>query len=400
MVQLLLLCLCLVSACVNGQLLDRSTDPNLTPLVVHARGIACSSWHGGAGPPPGIGRDCIFHQAIGSSHPGPWLGAVDAVTAACSPIKGLTAAVGNLQEIYGLLTLTNEGYGNIGFARPNSTSGVHGFHVKHDDTISLAAERLKADWPPAWVENNGADGLLGWTAVELHGTTTRVQELLQVFSPDSGQVTATLANVTTTLPSGNSSYVPRFGFEHAVRVDREDRVLYTLNKDRGIDAYDFEAKTTLPSLPSTQGKEFFCLYIDPGWPALGAILATSPTDYELVRIDMDSGATTTLARWSHDVFPGPARNMLRHEPDGAPMCKFDDASGRLVMLLVQRDARALPGWDLESLYIGVLPTYDCEVSGHCAWNTTTKLAFPFTAPTPLGNRTWRAMEPDFGFLEI
>lgn len=46
-----------------------ATCASATVLQISARGMACAEWHGGGGLPPGIGQDCVDHQAVGSSSP-------------------------------------------------------------------------------------------------------------------------------------------------------------------------------------------------------------------------------------------------------------------------------------------------------------------------------------------
>jgi hypothetical protein len=46
----------------------------VAPLVASGRGMACAAWHGGPGPAPGMGKDCVHHGSSGSGLQGggPW----------------------------------------------------------------------------------------------------------------------------------------------------------------------------------------------------------------------------------------------------------------------------------------------------------------------------------------
>ena len=181
-------------------------------LQISGRGMACAAWHGGAGPPPGIGQDCVNHHAADSPQPqgGPWWGTVDPSTGECAAIPGVTEFFGNCMEVHGNLAPTSPGQA-LGYAGINETSGAYAVAVTlpldkggQPGSVRQLDKVAGSGWPPAWSEPDGDGGVVGWTYVELHGTgaaAVGVSELLQVLRASDGSVVKTLGNASTELGS-------------------------------------------------------------------------------------------------------------------------------------------------------------------------------------------------------
>ena len=189
-------------------------------LQVNGRGMACAAWHGGAGPPPGMGTDCVQNHNVGSTGPlgagNPWLGSLDAATGAPAPIPGVTEFFSNCLSIHGNFVPTAPGEG-LGYARLNETSGPYAVAVVlpaggQPGSVKKLTKVTDADWSPAWSVSDGAGGVVAWSYAEFHdtavaGVTTR--ELLQVLDATDGSITATLGNVSASFPDGVIGPAPR-----------------------------------------------------------------------------------------------------------------------------------------------------------------------------------------------
>jgi hypothetical protein len=227
-----------------------------------------------------------------------------------------------------------------------------------------------------------------------------VQELLQLINPTDGSVVATLGNVSTLYSDGVIG--PAFyGFGHA--VDPGDPVtLFTQSGNQTVKVLDIAKNKSMPALDGTAGVELMCMYFDPKSQQLGGIVNKTKT-LELVSVDTTTGEIESRSSWDSSVFPGELE-LLHHDdkPDRfGPMCTFDQSSGTLAFVLLERDTAALrPGWDLQHLFVATLDVRH-PPSDQNEWRPTTpiKVEMPFHSAVPLGNRTWRAIEPEFSFLQ-
>ena len=279
-------------------------------LQISARGMACAVWHGGPGLPPGIGQDCVNHQAVGTGSPegGPWWGAFDLFSGACCAIPGVTAFFDNVMEVHDNLVPTEPGHA-LGYARPNETSGAYAVAVtlpkgQQPGLVKLLDKVADSDWPPAWSASDAKHGVVAWTYVEFHSTgsgAVGVNELLQVLDTSSGAVVRTLGNVSTEFPDGNLG-PPHYGFGHAVGTSSS--VLYTQSENQSVQVLDLAHNKSLPPLVGTSGTELLCMHFDAATKRLGGIV-NKTASMELVSVDTTTGAiSSTGVSWDTKTFPG------------------------------------------------------------------------------------------------
>jgi hypothetical protein len=192
-----------------------------------------------------------------------------------------------------------------------------------------------------------------------------------------------------------------YGFGHA--VDPSDSgTLYTQSENQTVQVLDIAKNKSMPALDGTSGVELMCMFFDSESKLLGGIV-NKTTRLELVSVDTTTGEMESRSSWDPSVFPGELE-LLHHDdkPDRfGPMCTFDQSSGTLAFILLERDAAALrPGWDLKHLFVATLDVRK-PPADQKDWRPTVpvKVQMPFHSPVPLGNRTWRAFEPEFSFLQ-
>ena len=161
-------CLVVIVACAMS-----AVGVGASPLLqVHARGMACATWHGGPGPPPGMGVDCLFHSPPGSSVYGspPWLGSVDASSGTCSDIDGVTSTYSNFTMTRGGFVSAEKHSHFINFANLGP-GGWYAVKVVTPESatipgaVHVLGKVTDADWPPAWMEHTGlqeSSGIVGW----------------------------------------------------------------------------------------------------------------------------------------------------------------------------------------------------------------------------------------------
>ena len=185
-----------------------------------------------------------------------------------------------------------------------------------------------------------------------------------------------------------------YGFGHA--VDASSRLLFTQSQSQPVRVLDLSKNKSLPALEGTSGTELLCMHFDSASNTLGAIV-NKTTTMELVRVDTASGAISTALSWDSNAFPG-ALELFRHDDKAAspPLCTFDQTSGTLAMLLFERDANSLPGFDHKDLFVATLNVRGDPESGYPS--KPQKVTMPFRSDKPLGNRTWRALQPTMSFL--
>lgn len=378
-------------------------------LQASARGMACAIWYGGAGPSPGIGQDCVNHVAADSTlgqEGGPWWGAVDLSTGQGVPLPGVTDFFDDVIQAHGNAVPVAPGQA-LGYATLNSSSGPYAVSVTlptDDDfgSVAVLGRVTDSDWSPSWSETVSSAAVITWTYVEFHDTAAQqvgVQELLQLISPTDGSVVATLGNVSTLYSDGVIG--PAFyGFGHAVDSSGPG-TLFTQSGKTSVKVLDISKNKSMPALDGTAGVELMCMYFDPESKQLGGIV-NKTTTLELVSIDTTTGKMESRSSWNSSVFPGELE-LLHHDdkPDRfGPMCTFDQSSGTLAFVLLERDAAALrPGWDLKHLFVATLDVRNPPATQNEWPGAPIKVQMPFHSAVPLGNRTWRAFQPEFSFLQ-
>jgi hypothetical protein len=374
-------------------------------LQISARGQACAVWHGGPGLPPGIGQDCLNHQAVDSVAPigGPFWGAVDLSSGTCSAIPGVTVFFDNVIMVHDNLVPTGPGQA-LGYAYLNETSGPFAVAVTlpqssgrsgQPGSVKQLDKVADADWPPAWSESDGKH-VVAWTYVEFHNTASAgvgVNELLQILDPSDGSTVKTLGNVSTEYTNGVTGF-EYYGFGHA--IDTASGVLYTQSGNQSVRVLDLAKNKSMGAL-ETGGTELLCMHFDSVSKRLGGIV-NKTTTMELVSVDTSTGAISSTASWDIKTFPGDLE-FVHHDDKPErfpPECTFDQTSGSLAMLMFEQDTGSLPGFDHKQLYVSTLSVRDHESAGP---SVPQKLTLPFhSRDKPVGSRTWRALSPSISFL--
>ena len=381
-------------------------------LQANARGVACAAWTGGPG---GGGSDCVWHQPPYSSQPAGsvWFGSVDAATGECAALAGVTEAFGNMSEIHGNFATPDASRPRelLAFVDPDYR-GFHGASVTlppagEKGAVAVDAGTALHPGPPAWIARGLRDsgcGVLAWSLVEtICGGALNVTESLSCLGCSPPH--APTATLWTRSSADEEGRVPpaAFGGEHA--VDHGAGVLYTQSENASIGRFDLRARQALPRL-DVGGRTISCLHFDAAAKRLGGIARVagdSPSDMELVSIDVATGAVST--RLNITDFPMACTRLSIYEIDAShspgdifspasrPACSFDADTGVLAFLLVATDAAATPAFSLEGMYVSTVDTRAPSKP-----SAAVKVDIPFVAAEPLGNRTWRVTEPSLSYL--
>jgi hypothetical protein len=215
--------------------------------------------------------------------------------------------------------------------------------------------------PPVWVEPGTSDCMLSWTYEETMSTgssAVNLTEVLKCVNPKTHESSPLWSQSSS--PKQGAIPAANFGAERAVDVD--SGVLFTQSKNQSVGRYDLHSKKQLARLEKTAGKQFMCLHYDAAEKRLGAIVQakSSPSDWQLVSIDTDSGAVTTRLNISDFPMACTRLSLFYLDQSSAPgdifsavsrpACSFSEEDGTLAFLLVAHDLSVKPAFANTAMY--------------------------------------------------